>query len=67
MCEKVGIPPRDFHALRHTHASVLLAHGVHPKIVQERLGHSSCQITMDTYSHITPTIQDTAVNVMENI
>lgn len=67
MCEKVGIPPRDFRALRHTHASVLLAHGVHPKIVQERLGHSSCKITMDTYSHVTPTIQAEAITVLEDI
>lgn len=67
MCEKVNIPPRNFYALRHTHASVLLSHGVHPKIVQERLGHSSCKITMDTYSHVAPTIQRDAVNVMEDI
>lgn len=67
MCENVGIPPRNFYSLRHTHASVLLSHVVHPKIVQERLGHSDCKITMNVYSHILPTIQGTAVNVMENI
>ena len=67
MCEDVGISPRNFYALRHTHASVLMAHGVHPKIVQERLGHHSSQITMDTYSHVCPTIQKQAVDVMENI
>jgi integrase len=50
------------HSLRHTHASQLLKAGVNPKIVQERLGHSSIKITMDTYSHITPTIQMEALN-----
>jgi integrase len=43
-----------FHDLRHTSATLLLAAGVHPKIVQERLGHSQIGITMDTYSHVLP-------------
>lgn len=67
MCVKAGIPPRSFHILRHTHATVLLSHGVHPKIVQERLGHSDIKITMEIYSHVTPTIQRAAVEVYENI
>lgn len=67
MCIRAGIPQRNFYSLRHTHASVLLAHGVHPKIVQERLGHSDCKITMNIYSHITPTIQRDAVDVMGSI
>ena len=44
----------------HSHASLLLKQGVHPKIVQERLGHSSIQITLDTYSHVTPGMQEAA-------
>lgn len=67
MCMTAGIPPRNFHALRHTHATILLAHGVHPKIVQERLGHSDIQITIMTYSHVLPTIQKEAVAVFEKI
>jgi len=49
-----GIRLRD---ARHTHASLMLKQGIHPKIVQERLGHSSIQITLDTYSHVTPGLQ----------
>jgi len=48
------------HDARHTHATVLPAQGVHPKIVQERLGHSSIQMTIDTYSHVLPGLQEAA-------
>ena len=58
--EKAGVKKITFHGLRHTHATLLLADGVHPKIVQERLGHRSVQITLDTYSHIIPGIQEVA-------
>lgn len=54
-----------YHDLRHTHASWLLAAGVHPKTVSERLGHSSVQITLDLYSHLLPHIQDEAINKLE--
>jgi integrase len=49
-----------FHDLRHTHASLMLAQGVHPKIVSERLGHSTVGITLDTYSHVLPGLQEAA-------
>ena len=45
---------------RHSHASLMLKAGTHPKIVQERLGHSSIQITLDTYSHVAPGLQEAA-------
>ena len=45
------------HDLRHTHASLMLAAGVHPKIVSERLGHASITLTLDTYSHVLPNLQ----------
>lgn len=48
------------HDARHTHASLMLKQGVHPKIVQERLGHSSITITLDTYSHVAPGLQEAA-------
>ena len=49
-----------FHDLRHTHATELLRAGVHPKIVSERLGHSSVKITLDRYSHAIPDLQTEA-------
>ena len=49
-----------FHDLRHSHATVLLAAGVHPKIAQERLGHSSVSMTLDLYSHVAPNMQQDA-------
>jgi integrase len=56
-----------FHDLRHTCATLLLTKGVHPKIVQELLGHSSISITLDTYSHVLPNMQGEAVRAMEDI
>jgi integrase len=51
------IPRIRFHDLRHSHATTLLADGVHPKVAQERLGHSTITTTMDLYSHVTDTMQ----------
>ncbi|HUY40813.1 MAG TPA: site-specific integrase [Candidatus Dormibacteraeota bacterium] len=59
--------PMRFHDLRHTHASLLLAAGVHPKIVQERLGHASIKLTMDTYSHVMPSMQREAALAVEGL
>lgn len=48
--------------MRHTHATLLLLQGVNPKIVSERLGHADVRITLDTYSHLLPSMQkDTAI------
>lgn len=52
-----GLPALSPHGLRHTHATLLLEAGVHPKVVQERLGHSSIAVTLDIYSHVTPGLQ----------
>jgi integrase len=54
-----GAPPVRFHDLRHSHAS-LLAAKVHPKVVSERLGHSSITLTLDVYSHLIPPRRDRA-------
>ncbi len=55
------------HDARHTHASLMLKQGVHPKIVQERLGHASIQITLDTYSHVAPGLQQAAANRFDDV
>ena len=55
-----GLKVIRFHDARHTHASIFLKLGVHPKIVQERLGHSTIAITLDTYSHVSPGLQEAA-------
>ena len=68
LLEKCGINKDfTFHGLRHTHATLLLKQGVNPKIVQERLGHSSIKVTMDTYSHVLPDIQRQALCAIEKI
>lgn len=67
ICKAVGIESRSFHTLRHTHATILLAAGVHPKVVQERLGHTKISTTLDTYSHLVPGMQEAAVNVFNKI
>lgn len=54
-----------FHDLRHTHATQLLKQGVHPKIVSERLGHSNISITLDTYSHVLPGMQEQAIAALD--
>ena len=55
-----ALPRIRFHDLRHSHATQLLASGIHPKIAQERLGHSSVGITLDLYSHVLPGMQEDA-------
>ncbi len=54
-----------FHSLRHTCATVLLSKNVHPKIVQEMLGHATIAQTMDTYSHVMPGMGDVAATALE--
>ncbi|KRR14656.1 integrase [Bradyrhizobium jicamae] len=55
------------HGLRHSHASHMLASNIHPKIVQERLGHSSIAITMDIYSHLMPNMQGEAAATVDGV
>jgi len=60
LAKRAGLEGIRLHDARHTHASLMLKQGVHPKIVQERLGHSTIAITLDTYSHVTPGLQEAA-------
>jgi integrase len=57
---KTGIKTIRFHDARHTHASLMLKQGIHPRIVMERLGHSTISVTLDIYSHVVPGMQELA-------
>lgn len=64
---KAGLPAIRFHDLRHTCATLLLARNVNPKIVSEMLGHATIAITLDTYSHMLPDMQDSATRALEDV
>jgi integrase len=69
LTRKAGLPESRFHDLRHTCATLLLSKNVHPKIVQEMLGHANVAITLDTLdtnSHVLPGMGDQAASAMEN-
>jgi integrase len=66
-CKKEGFPGVRFHDLRHAHATLMLLQGVHPKVVSERLGHASIGITLDTYSHVLPSMQAEAVRAFDDL
>jgi integrase len=67
LLDRAGLPRLRFHDLRHSAATLLLGRGVHPKIVSEMLGHSQIAITLDLYSHVTPTMQRQATDAMEAV
>jgi len=62
-----GLKVIRLHDARHTHASLMLKQGIHPKIVQERLGHSSISMTLDTYSHVAPGLQQKAAESFDRL
>ncbi len=64
IAKRVGLKLR-FHDLRHTHATLMLKAGVHPKIVSERLGHASVAFTLDTYTHAVPGLQEAAAKTFD--
>ncbi|HZO71134.1 MAG TPA: tyrosine-type recombinase/integrase [Ktedonobacteraceae bacterium] len=65
--QDAGLPHIRFHDLRHSAATVMLTMGVHPKIVQEMLGHSTIAMTIDTYSHLIPSMQKEAIDKINKI
>jgi integrase len=62
LATRAGVKVIRLHDARHSHASLLLKQGTHPKIVQERLGHSTISVTLDTYSHVSPGLQEAPAN-----
>jgi integrase len=61
------VPKIRLHDLRHTHATLALQAGVHPKVVSERLGHATVSITLDTYSHAIPAMQEEAAALIAGL
>jgi len=67
LVEKSGVPSIRLHDLRHTHATMALAAGVHPKIVSERLGHATVGITLDLYSHVSMSLDAAAAEQVASL
>lgn len=67
LLERAGLPVIRFHDLRHTAATLLLGKGIHPKVVSELLGHSQVGVTLDLYSHVTPTMHQEAARTFDDL
>jgi integrase len=65
LLKEADLPQIRFHDLRHSAATMMLTMGVHPKVVQELLGHSSISLTLDTYSHVLPSMQQEAMDKLD--
>ena len=66
LSKKAGLPQFRFHDLHHTAATRLLKEGIHPKVVQERLGHSSITLTLDIYSDIIPSMGEEVAEKLDS-
>jgi integrase len=66
LLKRAELPQIRFHDLRHTCATLLLLKNVNPKVVSEMLGHATIAITLDTYSHVLPNMQNEAAAAMED-
>jgi len=67
LLDEIGLPRIRFHDLRHSTATILLSMGVHPKVVQELLGHSQISMTLDIYSHVLPSLQKEAMGKLDDL
>ncbi len=67
MVARAELPHLRLHDLRHIHATMLLKAGIHPRVVQERLGHSSIATTLDIYSHTVPGLQKAAAERLDTL
>jgi len=65
--KRAGLGHFRLHDARHTHASLLLKQGAHPKVVQERLGHATISTTLALYSHVTPGLQEAATKRFDEV
>ncbi len=61
------LPLMPLHSLRHTHATLALQAGIHPKVISERLGHASITLTLNTYSHAIPSMQEQAAEQIASL
>ena len=67
LARRTGLKGIHLHSARHTHATLMLKQGIHPRVVQERLGHASIAITLDVYSHVTPGLQEAAARRFDDL
>ncbi len=67
LARRIGLRGIHLHSARHTHATLMLKQGVHPRVVQERLGHASIAITLDVYSHVMPGLQEAAAQGFDDL
>ena len=67
LASKAGLEGLRFHDLRHTAATLMLREGIHPKVVQERLGHASVSLTLDVYSHVLPELESAAAETLDRV
>lgn len=67
LLKRLELPTIRLYDLRHSHATLLLVSNVHPKVVQERLGHSSITLTLDTYTHVVPSMQERATECLDSL
>jgi integrase len=67
LLKRAGLSQIRFHDLRHSCATLLLSQGVHVKLVQELLGHSSVAMTIDRYSHVLPSMGEQTANAMDSV
>jgi integrase len=65
--KRAGLPRLTLKGLRHTWATLALEQGIHPRVVQERLGHSTIAITLGIYSHVSPTLHDEAAELIAGL
>lgn len=67
IADYIQLPQISIHGLRHTHATILLLKGENVKVISERLGHTSVKITLDTYSHVLPSMKKQTADLLDSV